>query len=88
MNMEQILKTLVAKIAETTPNFAATANLRDDLKIDSVRVFELVFEIEQAFQLKFPEERYAEVETFADLLRVVRSLQSLEPLQSAEAATG
>lgn len=82
--MEEDLKTLVAKIAETTPHFAATAHLRDDLKIDSVRVFELVFEIEQAFQLKFPEERYAEVETFADLLRVVRSL---EPTQSAQAAT-
>jgi acyl carrier protein len=40
-----------------------------------VRVFELVFEIEQVFNISFPEERYGEVQTFADLVAIVRELQ-------------
>jgi acyl carrier protein len=87
--MEEILRGLIAKIAETSTNFARTANLRDELKVDSVRVFELVFEIEQAFQVRFPEEHYATIQTFEDLVQVVRSLDGFhEPVQVAEAAAG
>jgi acyl carrier protein len=73
--MEDTLRRLVAKIAETTPTFTPNAHLRDELKVDSVRVFELVFEIEQVFNISFPEERYGEVQTFADLVAIVRELQ-------------
>jgi acyl carrier protein len=73
--MEQELRTIVAKIAETEPTFSDRAHLRDELKVDSVRVMELMFEIEQTFSVKFPEERYSEVRTFDDLLRVVQSLK-------------
>lgn len=74
--MEETLRQLVAKIAETNADFAPTASLRDELKVDSVRVFELVFEIERTFDVKFPEERFGEVGTFTDLVNVVRSLQA------------
>ena len=74
--MEQTLRAIVARIAETEPTFSDTAHLRDELKVDSVRVMELMFEIEQAFSVKFPEERYGEVRTFDDLCRVVQSLQA------------
>jgi acyl carrier protein len=73
--MEETLRRLVAKIAETPPTFPTGAHLRDELKVDSVRVFELVFEIEQTFHLSFPEDRYGEVQTFADLVAIVRELQ-------------
>ncbi len=69
------LRSLVAKIAETPADFSNAAHLRDELKVDSVRVMELMFEIEQTFSVKFPEERYAEVGTFDDLVKVVKSLQ-------------
>jgi acyl carrier protein len=75
MQMEETLRKMVAKIAETNQTFPVSANLRDELRVDSVRAFELVFEIERTFGVKFPEERYAEVNTFADLLSVVSSLQ-------------
>lgn len=74
--MESTLRDLVAKIAETKATFPLSANMRDELKVDSVRVFELVFEIERTFDLKFPEERFADVVTFDDLVTVVRSLKS------------
>lgn len=73
--MEEQLRQMVAKIAETKADFPDSVLLRDELKIDSVRVFELVFEIEQAFDVKFPEDRYADVVTFTDLVAMVRSLQ-------------
>jgi len=73
--MEQTLRSIVAKIAETQPDFSDAAHLRDELKVDSVRVMELMFEIEQTFAIKFPEERYAEVSTFTDLVKVVQSLK-------------
>lgn len=83
--MEQTLRRLVAKIAETAPTFSFDAHLRDELKVDSVRVFELVFEIEQAFQVVFPEERYGDVQTFADLVAIVRELQLSGGEKAAEA---
>ncbi len=73
--MEHVLREMIAKIAETDAGFSPKANLRDELKVDSVRVFELVFEIERAFNVKFPEERYAEARTFDDLLNLVKSLK-------------
>jgi acyl carrier protein len=73
--MEQQLRDIVAKIAETQPTFSDAVHLRDELRVDSVRVMELVFEIEQTFAVKFPEDRYSEVSTFNDLVNVVRSLK-------------
>ena len=74
--MENTLRDLVAKIAETNTTFAPTASMRDELKVDSVRVFELVFEIERTFDVKFPQERFGDVVTFDDLVTVVRSLKT------------
>lgn len=74
--MDQTLRALVAKIAETGADFPPTADLRDDLNVDSVRALELIFEVEREFSIRLPEQRYAEVRTFADLVRVVDSLKA------------
>lgn len=74
--MDQTLRTLVAKIAETGADFPPNANLRDDLNVDSVRALELIFEVEREFSIRVPEQRYAEVRTFADLVKVVDSLKA------------
>ena len=73
--MEQKLRQIVAKIAETTPDFAKDVNLRDGLDVDSVRAVEIVFEIEHSFGIKVPEERYGEVRTFSDLVALLVSLK-------------
>jgi acyl carrier protein len=73
--IEQDLRAIVAKIAETSPDFALTAHLRDEVGVDSVRAFEIVFEIEKVFGVSIPEERYGEVRTFEDLMAVVTSLK-------------
>lgn len=73
--MEQTLREIVAKIAETSNDFAPDASLLDDIGVDSVRALEVIFEIERTFSIKVPEGRYGEVKTFADLLALVTSLK-------------
>jgi acyl carrier protein len=73
--MEQALRSIVSKIAETPEDFAPDANLRDDLRVDSVRALELVFEVEREFAIKVPEGRYGEVRTFQDLVKLVDSIK-------------
>jgi len=74
--MDQTLRDIVAKIAETPADFAPEATLRDDLNVDSVRALELIFEVEQEFAIKVPEGRYGEVRTFQDLVKLVGSIKA------------
>ncbi len=74
--MEEQLRNIVAKIAETRPDFPSNAHLRDQLNVDSVRALEIVFEIERVFAVPVPEERYSEVRTFDDLLKLVTTLKA------------
>lgn len=73
--IEEQLRAIVAKIAETKPDFPVTANLRDEVGVDSVRAFEVVFEIERVLGVAIPEGSYGEVRTFQDLLTIVESLK-------------
>jgi acyl carrier protein len=41
--MEQTLRSIVAKIAETSRDFAPGANLREELNVDSVRALDIIF---------------------------------------------
>ena len=74
--MEEKLREIVARIGEIPKDFDASANLRDELNIDSFRAVEIVFEIERAFEVQVPGQRYGEVETFNDMLKLVSSLAS------------
>jgi acyl carrier protein len=72
--VEDKLREIVARIAETEASFALDANLRDDLDVDSVCALEILFEIQQDLEIKVPENRLGEVRTFGDLVRVVTSI--------------
>ncbi len=74
-SMEQTLREIVAKIAETSEDFAPGADLREDLDVDSVRLFDLFFQIETGFQVQVPEERYVNIRTFEDLLAFLKSIK-------------
>jgi acyl carrier protein len=71
--MEDKLREIVARIAETNANFSVDANLRDELSVDSVRALEILFEIQKDMGIKIPESRLGEVRTFGDLANVVAS---------------
>lgn len=74
--MESKLRSIIAKIAETTPDFAGDADLRDDLDVDSHRAVEMVFEIERTFDVKIPDDRFAEMKTLNGTLRLLQSLKA------------
>jgi acyl carrier protein len=74
--MEDKLREIVARIGEISKDFEPNAHLRDDLNIDSFRAVEIVFEIERAFQITVPGARYAEVETFNDMVKLVSALKA------------
>lgn len=72
--MEQTLREIVARIAELSADFPADAHLRDDLDVDSFRAAEIVFEIERVIKTKIPDERFAEVQTFNDIVALVSAV--------------
>ncbi len=69
--MEDKLREIVARIAETDAKFSPDASLRDELLVDSVRALEILFEIQKDMGIKVPESRLGEVRTFSDLASVV-----------------
>lgn len=74
--METKLRNIIAKIAETAPDFKADADLRDDLDVDSHRAVEMVFEIERTFDVKIPDDRLGEMRTLNGTLRLLQSLKA------------
>ncbi len=74
--MEQTVRSIVARIAETNLDFDSNANLRDALGVDSVRSLEIVFELEKVLGVAVPEDRYAEVKTLNDIVKLVSSLKA------------
>ncbi len=72
--MEERLRQIIATIAETTPDFAADADLKDDLDLDSHRAVELVFEIEKTFKIKISDKGFGEMRTLNGVMSLVKSL--------------
>jgi acyl carrier protein len=73
--MEETLRQIIAKIAETTPDFSLDADLREDLDLDSHRGVELLFEVERVFDVKVPTDRFEELRTLRKALALIESLK-------------
>jgi len=43
-------------------------NLKDDLKLDSLDMIEVVYEVEEQFDVQIPEERLKEITTFGQIV--------------------
>jgi acyl carrier protein len=74
--MENELRRIIAKIAEVQDvNFPLDADLRDELDVDSHRVVELAFEIEQSFGVSIPISRMEELRTLRASIALVTALK-------------
>jgi acyl carrier protein len=73
--MEKTLRNIVAKVAEVPADFDAKASFREKLGVDSVRALEIVFEIEKTLGVVVPEDGYAKVKCFDNLLTLVQSIK-------------
>jgi acyl carrier protein len=74
--MEAQLKEIIAKIAETNADFGPDADLREEVGIDSHRAVELLFEIENTFQVKIPPAKFDQLRTLRQTLAVIESLKA------------
>lgn len=69
---DEITKT-VRKIFETTLKVDADrlkpeTRLREELELDSLDMIEVVYELEEAFDVQIPEEKLGEIQTFDQII--------------------
>lgn len=83
-NAEEILgriKQIIANVAGLNPSrIPDEATLRDELKLDSLSLLEIGVDVDLAFKLELPDERYKEVNSLPDMVSLVQQrLTELSP---------
>ncbi len=81
--MEQVLRDIIARIAEVRSDFPLDAHLRDDLNVDSFRAAEIVFEIERVLKTKVSDEHFVAAQTFNDVLLLLSAPAAERALHSS-----
>lgn len=86
-NTEEIrsrVKQIIANVAGLNAGrIGDEDNLRDDLKLDSLSLLEIGVDVDLAFRLELPDERYREVDSIPAMVDLVR--QRLGELQVVSA---
>jgi acyl carrier protein len=83
-NAEEIrgrIKQIIANVAGLNPGrIHDEASLRDELKLDSLSLLEIGVDVDLAFKLELPDERYKEVNSLPDMVSLVQQrLSELSP---------
>jgi acyl carrier protein len=83
-NAEEIrgrIKQIIANVAGLNPSrIPDGATLRDELKLDSLSLLEIGVDVDLAFKLELPDERYKEVNSLPDMVSLVQQrLTELAP---------
>ncbi|MEX2352688.1 MAG: acyl carrier protein [Gammaproteobacteria bacterium] len=73
--LERIRKTL-AQVAGTEVSIDADTNLVEQFALDSVKVLDLIMEIEDEFDISIPLNLMADVQYVRDLVAVIQRIQS------------
>lgn len=76
MNNAEILdkiKQIIGNIAGLDPKRIGDADsLRDDLKLDSLSLLEIGVDVDLAFKLNLPDERYKEIQSLPQMVSLVQ----------------
>ena len=71
------IKEIIAKVAGLdAARIPDEASLRGDLSLDSLSLLEIAVEVDYAFQLGLPDERYKEIDGLAEMVALVKARQS------------
>jgi len=77
MNPEEIrdrIKQIIGNVAGLDPQRINDGDhLRDDLHLDSLSLLEIGVDVDMAFQLGLPDERYKEIDSLPDMVALVQS---------------
>ena len=71
--IKQIISNIAGLDVQRIPD---AASLRDDLKLDSLSLLEIGVDVDLAFQLGLPDEKYKEIETLPQMVHLVTQRQS------------
>lgn len=71
--IEKIKEVLVDALNVDGNDVSATANLKDDLGIDSLSAVELALELETAFDVQIDDEELAKLETVQDIIDILNA---------------
>ena len=78
------IKQIIGNIAGLDPQrIGDTDSLRDDLKLDSLSLLEIGVDVDLAFKLNLPDERYKDIQTLPEMVDLVQ--QRLMELTSVQA---
>src|SRR5436309_15172510 len=80
----QVIAGLGDYLHEDQRKLGATLSLRDDLGLDSLAIIELLYRIEEAFNLSIPDEDLEKLQTVGDVIVYIE--HSLGPKTSPGAA--
>ena len=72
--MEQIQSHLRTR-AGADVNIGPNTNITRDLGLDSLAIMDFIFDLEDHFDISIPMERIAEVQTIADLAKVIETIR-------------
>ncbi len=74
-SVEERLRGIIVALGKDIPNdFDATAHVFRDLGIESTKALELLFEIEDQFEVALPDLEYNDCEHLGDLVALVTKL--------------
>jgi acyl carrier protein len=78
MSIEQEIMEVVAKRLKWNENdLSLESNLKEDLKADSIDSVEVLFEIEEMYDIVIEDELAEDINTVGDIVNVVNSLQNV-----------
>jgi acyl carrier protein len=89
-NTEEIrsrIKQIIANVAGLNPSrITDDATLRDELKLDSLSLLEIGVDVDLAFKLELPDERYKEVDSLPAMVSLVQQrLTEMAPKAAVQA---
>lgn len=70
---ERITDVLAASLERDPSTIKPDQHLRDDLGLDSLRTFELLYDLERAFDLEIPNDDLPGLQTLADVITYVEA---------------
>lgn len=67
------IKAIIANVAGLDPDrIPDEATLRDELSLDSLSLLEISVDVDLAFKLELPDERYKDVDSIATMMALVQ----------------
>ncbi|HEX4496577.1 MAG TPA: acyl carrier protein [Thermoanaerobaculia bacterium] len=77
------IKQIIAHVAGLDPaRIGDDATLRSELKLDSLSLLEIGVDVDLAFKLELPDERYKEIDSIPDMVALVQGRLSEAQTQS------